>query len=90
MSFFATIHPFLWWLYGLYELQYYRDGMAGPGFFAAFAALFGWPLSAPLAFAAYSQRLRGSKTHVVLSLALMVAGLAALGVMGWGVMKASA
>jgi len=60
LSFFAIVQPVLWWAFGLFELRSHRDGMAGPGFLASLSALFGWPLSVPLAFAAYKARPRDS------------------------------
>lgn len=72
------------------ELRSHRDGMAGPGFFAAFSALFGWPLSAPFAFAAYKSRPQGSPFHEAVSLTLLGAGLAVLGILVWVVMRYSA
>lgn len=88
ISFFAIVQPALWWGVGLIALRSHNDGMAGPGFFAAFSALFGWPLSVPFAFAAFKSRPQGSSFHEAVSLTLLGAALAVLGILVWLVVRA--
>lgn len=53
IAFFTLVQPALWWGVGMISLWLGEREASGAGMLGAFSALFGWPLSAPFAFAAF-------------------------------------